>query len=237
MAFVGLSRADLGKKLDWIINFSELRSFIEQPLKTYSTGMRARLAFAVAAAMDPEILIIDEALSVGDLRFQKKCFTYIEEIKRRGKTILFASHDPATVLALADRALVLEKGRLIMDADPGTAMKGYQQLLFQDEIAAAQVGVSNADEMSSVNDTNRAVSDTNRAVSETNSSGAEITVAATRTSAAADECTNAAEMTGSAAADRITITTEPEQQLARHAHASRIAAIARSSKTLMGQVV
>jgi lipopolysaccharide transport system ATP-binding protein len=137
---LGLPRQELNRKLDWIVDFSELEAFIHQPLKTYSTGMRARLAFAVAAALEPDILIIDEALSVGDLRFQKKCFRHIESIKARGATILFVSHDTNAISAIANRAVLLERGRLILDAEPVVVTKHYQQMLFEQEIDGGRGG-------------------------------------------------------------------------------------------------
>jgi lipopolysaccharide transport system ATP-binding protein len=109
---LGMSRAEIDRKVNGIIEFSELETFIEQPLKTYSTGMQARLAFSTAIAVDPDILIVDEALSVGDVRFQRKCFGRFEELRERGKTILFVSHSADTIDTICDRAIYLADGTI-----------------------------------------------------------------------------------------------------------------------------
>lgn len=115
---LGMSRQEIRGKLDRIIEFSELRSVIEQPLKTYSTGMQARLAFSTAVAVDPEIFIIDEALSVGDVRFQRKCFGVFDEFRKRGGAILLVTHTPATVNAVCSRALYVRGGGIAADGEP-----------------------------------------------------------------------------------------------------------------------
>lgn len=107
---LGMSQDDVKKKIDAIIAFSELEPFIEQPLKTYSTGMQARLAFSTAIAVDPDILIVDEALAVGDIKFQRKCFRRFEEYREQGRTILFVSHTIATIENICDRAIYLADG-------------------------------------------------------------------------------------------------------------------------------
>jgi ABC-type polysaccharide/polyol phosphate transport system ATPase subunit len=109
---LGMSRSEIDRKIDGIVAFSELENFIEQPLKTYSTGMQARLAFSTAIAVDPDILIVDEALSVGDVRFQRKCFGRFEELRDRGKTILFVSHSADTIDTICDRAIYLADGKI-----------------------------------------------------------------------------------------------------------------------------
>ena len=122
---LGMSRKEIDSRLDDIIAFSELAPFIDQPFKTYSSGMKSRLTFSVAISVDPDILIIDEALSVGDAKFQRKCFTKIDEFRRRGKTILLVSHDTNTIASFCDRALLLEKGEVIAD---GAARSDHQPL-------------------------------------------------------------------------------------------------------------
>lgn len=109
---LGMSRSEIDRKIDGIVAFSELTTFIEQPLKTYSTGMQARLAFSTAIAVDPDILVVDEALAVGDVRFQRKCFGRFEELRDRGKTILFVSHSADTIDTICDRVIYLADGQI-----------------------------------------------------------------------------------------------------------------------------
>ena len=127
---VGLSHEEIRGKEDWIIEFSELEDFIDQPFKTYSTGMQARLTFATAVCIDPDILIVDEALSVGDARFQRKSFSKIEEFRKSGKTILLVSHDTNQVASFCDFALILENGRVYDQGDPSRLRGVYYDLLF-----------------------------------------------------------------------------------------------------------
>lgn len=125
---LGMSRAEIDSKLDSIIDFSELRDFINQPFKTYSSGMQARLTFATAIAPDPEILIVDEALSVGDARFARKCYDKIEDFRSSGKTILMVSHDMNTITSFCNRAILLERGRVIDEGNPKYVTMGYYKL-------------------------------------------------------------------------------------------------------------
>lgn len=111
-SMLGMSRDEVGQKFDEIVKFSEIEKFLDTPVKFYSSGMYVRLAFAVAAHLDPEILIIDEVLAVGDAQFQKKCMDKILSIAKKGKTILFVSHSTTAVENLCSRALLLEKGRV-----------------------------------------------------------------------------------------------------------------------------
>jgi lipopolysaccharide transport system ATP-binding protein len=127
---LGFSTAEIEKKLPDVIRFADIGHFIDEPVKHYSSGMFVRLAFAAAIHVDPDILVIDEALSVGDEAFQRKCFSRIEEIKRRGATILFVSHAASTVLQLCDRALVLYNGRRTYLGSPNSAIAIYQRLLY-----------------------------------------------------------------------------------------------------------
>lgn len=130
---MGLSRQEIDEKIGWIIEFSELGNAIDQPFKTYSTGMQARLTFSTAACVNPEILIIDEALSVGDARFQLKCYDKINEFRRSGNTILLVSHDLNTVSTFCDRAILLEQGQIEVDGKPKDVTRLYHKLLFGNE--------------------------------------------------------------------------------------------------------
>ena len=107
-----MSRAEISRKFDEIVEFADIGPFIDTPVKRYSSGMQMRLAFSVAAHLEPEILIVDEVLSVGDLAFQEKCLGRMEEASREGQTIVFISHNLGSVLALCDQALLLSKGRV-----------------------------------------------------------------------------------------------------------------------------
>jgi lipopolysaccharide transport system ATP-binding protein len=114
----GLSKEQTDQKIDEIEKFSELGEFLDQPIKTYSSGMKARLAFAVAINVEPDILIVDEALSVGDAAFQRKCFSKIEEIRANGATILFVSHSEDSIVSLCNRAIWLSNGEQVLDGVP-----------------------------------------------------------------------------------------------------------------------
>ena len=114
----GISESETKKHIEKIVEFSELGEFIQQPLKTYSSGMKARLAFTVAINVEPDILIIDEALSVGDAAFQRKCFAKMDEIRKAGTTILFVSHNEASVIRLCNRAIWLVNGSKVLDGAP-----------------------------------------------------------------------------------------------------------------------
>lgn len=127
---LGLTREEIRVREAQIIAFSELEEFIDQPFKTYSNGMQARLTFSVAVSVDPEILIIDEALSVGDAKFQRKCFQKIEEFRVRGCTILLVSHQANIVEGVCDRAIYLSAGRIIYDGSPREAVGKYLEDLF-----------------------------------------------------------------------------------------------------------
>ena len=107
---IGFTREEIDKKLDDILAFADIGDFIHQPVKTYSSGMFVRLAFAVAINIEPEILIVDEALSVGDVFFQAKCYKKFEDFKKMGKTILFVSHDLGSISKYFDRVVLLDKG-------------------------------------------------------------------------------------------------------------------------------
>jgi len=128
-AILGMTRAEIAAKFDEIVDFSEVEQFLDTPVKRYSSGMFLRLAFAVAAFLEPEILVIDEVLAVGDARFQKKCLGRMREVSRGdGRTVLFVSHNMATVRALCDRCVLLNKGALVADADTETVVEQYLDL-------------------------------------------------------------------------------------------------------------
>jgi lipopolysaccharide transport system ATP-binding protein len=113
-----------------ILDFADIGDFIDQPLKTYSSGMVVRLAFAAAINIDPDILIVDEALAVGDELFQRKCFARLHRLQQGGCTILFVSHGAATVVELCTTALLLDRGELLMQGEPRRVIGSYQRLLY-----------------------------------------------------------------------------------------------------------
>lgn len=127
-ALLGLSKKEILSRFDEIEQFADIGQFIDQPVRTYSSGMYARLAFAVSIHVWPDILIIDEALAVGDEVFQRKCFAKIEEIKRKGATILFVSHSGAAIINLCDKVLLLHQGELIYDGEPKIGVYYLQKL-------------------------------------------------------------------------------------------------------------
>lgn len=127
-ALLGLSRKEIQKKLDEIIAFSELEKFIDTPVKHYSSGMHMRLGFAIATMIESEVLLVDEVLAVGDANFQRKCFERIAEIRERGTTILYVSHQMADVERHCDRALLIMNGRLIADGVPSESALQYKEL-------------------------------------------------------------------------------------------------------------
>lgn len=126
---IGFSREEIDSKLDDILAFADIGEFIHQPVKTYSSGMFVRLAFAVAINIDPEILIVDEALSVGDVFFQAKCYNKFEEFKKLGKTILFVSHDLGSISKYCDRVVLLNHGRKLDEGTPKDMIGIYKKLL------------------------------------------------------------------------------------------------------------
>jgi lipopolysaccharide transport system ATP-binding protein len=127
---LGMSRGEIEEKMESIIEFSELYDFIDQPFRTYSSGMQARLTFATAVAIDPVILIIDEALSVGDAKFQAKCYAKIQYFRDRGGAILMVSHNDSVITHFCDRAILLEQGRIFLDDTPKKVTMVYFDLLF-----------------------------------------------------------------------------------------------------------
>jgi lipopolysaccharide transport system ATP-binding protein len=124
-AILGMTRSEVKRKFDEIVAFSEVEEFLETPVKRYSSGMYVRLAFAVAAHLDPEVLIVDEVLAVGDAAFQKKCLGKMESVAKAGRTVLFVSHNMAAVNRLCQRAVVLDHGLVIIDAPAAEATTRY----------------------------------------------------------------------------------------------------------------
>lgn len=126
---LGMSREEVAEKTESIIAFSELARVIDQPFKTYSTGMQTRLTFATAAAVDPDVLVVDEALAVGDAKFQRKCTDHFRTLVGRGKTILLVSHNTSAVVTLCTRAVLLEAGALLIDDRPRVVANEYHRML------------------------------------------------------------------------------------------------------------
>lgn len=129
-SILGLETAEISRRFDEIAAFADIGEFIDQPVKTYSSGMFVRLAFAVAACVDPDVLIIDEALSVGDAKFQAKCFRRFNELTARGTTILLVTHSLDLITRYCNRAVVLEAGALQLDGTPRDAVNAYLNLVF-----------------------------------------------------------------------------------------------------------
>lgn len=126
---IGFSEEEIDAKLQDILDFADIGDFVNQKVKTYSSGMFVRLAFAVAINIDPEILIVDEALSVGDVFFQNKCYRKFEDFKKQGKTILFVSHDLGSISKYCDRVILLEKGKKIGEGNPKDIIDMYKKVL------------------------------------------------------------------------------------------------------------
>ena len=147
---IGFSREEIDAKMQDILDFADIGDFVHQPVKTYSSGMFVRLAFAVAINIDPEILIVDEALSVGDVFFQAKCYKKFEDFKKMGKTILFVSHDLGSISKYCDRVVLLNRGKKLAEGTPKEMVSMYKRIMvYQDkaeEIAAHQMDMSSLEE-------------------------------------------------------------------------------------------
>jgi ABC-type polysaccharide/polyol phosphate transport system ATPase subunit len=126
-AVLGYSKQVIRRKINEIIDFADIGEFIDQPIKNYSSGMKSRLAFAVSVNIDPDILILDEVLSVGDAAFKAKSYAKIKEFFDNGKTILFVSHSMDAIRKLCNRAILIDKGQLIIDGDPETVVEKYME--------------------------------------------------------------------------------------------------------------
>ena len=145
-SMIGFSREEIDAKLQSILDFADIGEFIHQPVKTYSSGMFVRLAFAVAINIDPEILIVDEALSVGDVFFQAKCYRKFEEFKEMGKTILFVSHDLSSIGKYCDRVVLLNKGEKLAEGGAKEMVNLYRRVLVnQSDDADLEEGAENAE--------------------------------------------------------------------------------------------
>jgi lipopolysaccharide transport system ATP-binding protein len=131
---LGMSRDEVRRKRDWIVDFAELGDYISRPISTYSSGMRARLSFAVAACQEPEILIIDEALATGDVRFVQKCINRIHEVTRSGTTALFVSHNIWSIRKLTERSILLDGGRIVDDGGTGRVCDRYYEVMLRNEV-------------------------------------------------------------------------------------------------------
>jgi lipopolysaccharide transport system ATP-binding protein len=124
-AILGMAKREIDRKFDAIVDFAEVEQFVDTPVKHYSSGMYLRLAFAVAAHLEPEILIVDEVLAVGDAVFQKKCLGKMDEVSRQGRTVLFVSHNMVAIENLCTRAILLDQGRLVFDGSARDAIDIY----------------------------------------------------------------------------------------------------------------
>lgn len=138
-AILGLTSEEIDERFDRIVSFAEIGDMLERPVKHYSSGMYSRLAFAVAINVDPEILVVDEALAVGDEMFQARCFARIREMRDRGTTILFVSHSRGTILELCTRAVLLDGGELLLDGAPKPVTSAYQRLAFASPRDSARI--------------------------------------------------------------------------------------------------
>src|SRR5207245_788746 len=132
-AILGMRKVEIARKFDEIVAFAEVEPFIDTPVKYYSSGMYVRLAFAVAAQLEPEILLVDEVLAVGDAAFQKKCMRKIREVGRGGRTILFVSHNMGAIAELCTRAVLLDHGRQLAEGEVGSVLGAYSMLNSKNE--------------------------------------------------------------------------------------------------------
>ena len=132
-AILGMKRTEIEKKFDEIVDFSEVEKFIDTPVKRYSSGMTLRLAFAVAAHLEPEILVVDEVLAVGDAEFQRKCLGKMTDVASEGRTVLFVSHNMSAVLRLTTESMVIDKGHLVLRAPTAEAVDFYLSQGFSQE--------------------------------------------------------------------------------------------------------
>ena len=144
-AILGMSKRDIRAAFDAIVNFAEVAPFIDTPVKRYSSGMYVRLAFAVAAHLHPEILVVDEVLSVGDLNFQQKCLAHLGRLRKAGTTIFLVSHNMAAIQTCCTRGVVLEAGRVVADGPVLSAIETYRELLRDEPASAAGSSAGDVD--------------------------------------------------------------------------------------------
>ena len=137
-AILGMSRREIGRKFDEIVTFAEVGEFLETPLKHYSSGMQTRLAFAVAAHFEPEILLVDEVLAVGDLSFQKKCLGKMDDVARHGRTVVFVSHQMNQIRRLCARSIWIDGGRLRMDGPTAEVVSSYESAMSRGDIGEGE---------------------------------------------------------------------------------------------------
>ena len=137
---IGFTREEMKERLNDILDFADIGDFVYQPVKTYSSGMFARLAFAVAISVDPDILSVDESLSVGDVFFQAKCYKKLDELRNAGKTILFVTHDMGSVLKYCDRAVLLNNGIKVAEGQPKEMIDLYKKILVGHNEVQANMG-------------------------------------------------------------------------------------------------
>jgi lipopolysaccharide transport system ATP-binding protein len=138
-AILGMKRSEIARKFDEIVGFSEVETFLDTPVKRYSSGMYVRLAFAVAAHMEPEILLVDEVLAVGDLNFQKKCLGKINDVGQSGRTVLIVSHNMASILGLCQKVILLDRGRLEFEGNCEQGVRKYINQHSASEVAGSDL--------------------------------------------------------------------------------------------------
>jgi len=147
-AILGMKRLEIGQKFEAIVEFAELEKFLDTPVKRYSSGMYTRLAFSVAAHLEPEILLVDEVLAVGDIAFQKKCLGKMDEVTRQGRTVLFVSHNLAAVQQLCNRGILLHEGRVVRQ---GSMVQVVQEYIGSIEAHGREVVITPADHLTGLN--------------------------------------------------------------------------------------
>ncbi|HWF48498.1 MAG TPA: ABC transporter ATP-binding protein [Bryobacteraceae bacterium] len=136
-AILGLHRKDVMRLYDAIVDYAGVGEFIDQPLRTYSSGMTLRLAFAIAIHIDPEVLLVDEVLTVGDASFRDKCRESIEKLQRNGASLLLVTHELSSIKSLCDRVVWLDHGEVVLAGKPGEVLPRYEEALYKPEVYAA----------------------------------------------------------------------------------------------------